>query len=188
MRGGLQKASFFGKRVVSRLTIKRLTSSALFFYFLYVIPAVANAKSFTLFFFSLSEVVSAEPFYKPVPKPRSSVLNKLVQLDKNLKGTVLKVSQTAERQRTPSDDSRSDSLSSPTHENLQCVSGERSPDESHSHDTPTASTGSPSQGDGEDGNFNSNPLVVPHQSLSIRVINTSTTSSLRLLSSSRSCF
>lgn len=117
---------------------------------------------FTLFFFLLSEVVSAEPIYKPVPKPRSSALDKLVQLVKTHKDTVSEVSQTVERHRTSSDVSCSDSLSSPTHENLQCMSGERSPDETHSNDTPPASTDSHSQGDSGDGNFNSTSLVVSH--------------------------
>ncbi len=116
----------------------------------------------TLFFFLLSEVVSAEPFYKPVPKPRSNVLDKLVQLVKTRKDTVLESSQTVERHRTPSDVSRSDSLSSPTREKLQCMSGERSPDETHSNDTPPSSTDSHSQGDSGDGNFNSKSLVVSH--------------------------
>lgn len=102
----------------------------------------------------LSEVVNAEPFYKPVPQPRSK---KTAQLDEARTDTVLEVSQS---HRTPSTDSHSD-----THENLQCVSGERSPDETHSKDTPPARTDSHSQGDSEDGNFNSNPqhlLVVLH--------------------------
>lgn len=104
----------------------------------------------------LSEVVNAEPFYKPVPQPRSK---KTAQLDETRTDTVLEVSQS---HRTPSTDSHSDSH---THENLQCVSGERSPDETHSKDTPPARTDSHSQGDSEDGNFNSNPqhlLVVLH--------------------------
>ncbi|XP_044215728.1 centrosomal protein of 162 kDa isoform X1 [Thunnus albacares] len=91
------------------------------------------------------EVVTAEPFYKPVPKPRSKAA------DKTHKDPVVEISPTVTRQRTPADDSCSDSLSSPTHENLQCASGERSPDETLSNDTPAASTDSLSQGDSEDG-------------------------------------
>lgn len=107
------------------------------------------------FLFLLSEVVSAEPFHKPVPKPRSKALDKLVDLDVMHKNTVLEVSQTVERQRTSSDDWHSASLSL-THDDHQCVSGQRSPDETHCNDTPPASTDS--QGDSEDGNFNSKPL------------------------------
>lgn len=121
-----------------------------------------SAMLFTLFFFLLSEVVSAEPFYKPVPKPRSNALDKLVQSVRTHKDTVLEVSQTVERHRTLSDVSRSDSLSSPSHENFQRMSGERNPDETHSNDTPPASTDSHSQSDSGDGNFNSHSLVVLH--------------------------
>ncbi|XP_030250867.1 centrosomal protein of 162 kDa isoform X6 [Sparus aurata] len=95
-----------------------------------------------------NNVVSAEPFHKPVPKPRSKALDKLVDLDVTHKNTVLEVSQTVERQRTSSDDWHSASLSL-THDDHQCVSGQRSPDETHCNDTPPASTDS--QGDSEDG-------------------------------------
>ncbi|XP_033497664.1 centrosomal protein of 162 kDa isoform X1 [Epinephelus lanceolatus] len=98
-----------------------------------------------------NNVVSAEPFYKPVPKPRCKAVDKPIQLDQTHKATVLEVSQTVKRHRTPSYGLCSDSQSSPTHENLQCVSGERSPDETHSDDTPPASTDSHSQGDSNDG-------------------------------------
>ncbi|KAL7394320.1 hypothetical protein ABVT39_024209 [Epinephelus coioides] len=98
-----------------------------------------------------NNVVSAEPFYKPVPKPRCKAVDKPIQLDQTHKATVLEVSQTVKRHRTPSYGSCSDSQSSLTHENLQCVSGERSPDETHSDDTPPASTDSHSQGDSNDG-------------------------------------
>ncbi|XP_039662293.1 centrosomal protein of 162 kDa isoform X2 [Perca fluviatilis] len=94
-----------------------------------------------------NNVVSAEPLYKPVPKPRCKAPDKPVQLDTTHKDAVLEVSQTAERHRTPS----YDSLSSPAQEILQCVSGERSPDETYSDDTLPASTESHSQGDSEDG-------------------------------------
>lgn len=118
-----------------------------------------------VFFSLLSEVDSAAPLSKPVPKPRSNAPDKQAQLAKTHKDTVLDVSQTVERHRTPSDVSRSNSLSSPTHENLQCTSGDGSPDATHSNDPPAVSTDSHSQGDSEDGNFFSNSLIVSHQSL-----------------------
>ncbi|XP_036931235.1 centrosomal protein of 162 kDa isoform X5 [Acanthopagrus latus] len=95
-----------------------------------------------------SNVVTAEPFYKPVPKPRSKAPDNLGHLDVTRKNTVLEVSQTVERQRTSSDDWHSASLSL-THDDHQCVSGQRSPDETRSNDTRPASTDS--QGDSEDG-------------------------------------
>ncbi|XP_035862158.1 centrosomal protein of 162 kDa isoform X3 [Sander lucioperca] len=94
-----------------------------------------------------NNVVSAEPLYKPVPKPRCKAPDKPVQLDTTHKDAVSEVSQTAERHRTPSDDS----LSSPAQESLRCVSGERSPDETYSDDTLPASTESHSQGNSDDG-------------------------------------
>ncbi|KAM7382365.1 hypothetical protein PAMP_002096 [Pampus punctatissimus] len=86
------------------------------------------------------EVVTAEPFYKPVPKPRRKAANK------THKHTVMEISQTMARERTPTDDFCSDSLSSPTHENIQNASGE-----TLSNDTTEASTDSHSQGNSEDG-------------------------------------
>ncbi|XP_034730618.1 centrosomal protein of 162 kDa isoform X2 [Etheostoma cragini] len=81
--------------------------------------------------------------YKPVPKPRCNAPDKPLQLDTTHTDAVSEVSQTADRHRTPSDDS----LSSPTQENLR----QRSPDETHSDDTLPPSTDSHSQGDSEDG-------------------------------------
>ncbi|KAM9352865.1 centrosomal protein of 162 kDa [Symphorus nematophorus] len=98
-----------------------------------------------------NDVVSTEPFYKPVPKPRSRALDKPVQLDETRGDPVSEVSQTVERHRTPSDDSRSDSVSSPTHENHQSESGDRSSDGTYSNDSTPATTDSLSQGDSEDG-------------------------------------
>ncbi|XP_076593751.1 centrosomal protein of 162 kDa isoform X3 [Chaetodon auriga] len=98
-----------------------------------------------------NDVVSAEPSHKPIPKPRSKALDKPLQLDENHKDRASEVPQTVERHRAPPDDSRSDSMSSSTHENLQCVSGETSHDETHSNDSPPASTDSQGQGDSEDG-------------------------------------
>lgn len=102
-----------------------------------------------MFSFLLSEVVSTEPFYKPVPKPRSKTLDKPAQLDKTQKHISPIVSQTLER--ASSDDSRSDSLSSPNHESLHCVSGGSSSEEAN--ETPSAMC----QGDGEAGNFSLTP-------------------------------
>lgn len=122
-----------------------------------VIPDLNGQFIIIPFFFLLAEVVRVEPFYKPVPKPRSKAP---LQLDETQKDTVVEVSQ--ERHRTPSNDSRFDSLSSSTLENLECESEERSPDETHSNYTPPASTDN-----SEDGNFNSKPFggvaLVPPQ-------------------------
>ncbi|KAK9513209.1 hypothetical protein VZT92_026761 [Zoarces viviparus] len=82
-----------------------------------------------------NNVVSAEPFYRPVPKPRCKASDKPVQLDTTHKDSALRGSRTAERHRTPSDGA--DSVSS--------VSGERSPDETLSDEAPPASTDSHSQ-------------------------------------------
>ncbi len=112
------------------------------------------------FFFLLSEVVNAEHFYKPVPKPRSGALDKLLRSDDTCKDTDVKVSRTVDRDRSPSDDSHSDRRNSRSHENLQCVSGATSPDETLFNDTPTASIDSLSQGDNDDGNSNSSPQTL----------------------------
>ncbi|XP_029307790.1 centrosomal protein of 162 kDa isoform X4 [Cottoperca gobio] len=83
----------------------------------------------------------AEAFYKPVPKPRCKPLDKPVQLDNTHRDAVVEVSQAVERHRTPSDGSDS----------LQCVSGERSPDETLSDDAAPASSDSQSPRDRGDG-------------------------------------
>lgn len=80
-----------------------------------------------------------EPFYKPVPKPRTKAVDKLIQLAKNQRHTVFEAN-------APSKDSTSDS----THENFECVSGESSLYETH----PSECDG-PFNGDCEDSNFNS---------------------------------
>lgn len=95
-------------------------------------------------------MASVEPFYKPIPKPRCKPLDKPVQSD-----TVPEVSQTVEKARTPSESSNSGVVSSSARENVPCVAGERSPNETHSNDTD-----SHSRGDSEDGNFNSDPPPV----------------------------
>ncbi|XP_075961466.1 centrosomal protein of 162 kDa isoform X1 [Anarhichas minor] len=87
-----------------------------------------------------NNVVSVEPFSRPVPKPRCKASDKPVQLDTTHKDTVLRGSRTVERHRTPSDGA--DSVSS---ENVPSVSGERSPDETLSDEAPPASTDSHSQ-------------------------------------------
>lgn len=124
------------------------------------IPDLTGHCLIIIFFVLLSEVVSAEPFHKPIPKPRSKALDKALLLDETHRDRDLEIPQTVERHRAPSDDSSSDSASSPTRGNLQCVSGEGSHDETHSNDSPPASAGSHSQGDGDDGNFSSNPQTL----------------------------
>ncbi|XP_051810912.1 centrosomal protein of 162 kDa isoform X2 [Acanthochromis polyacanthus] len=96
-----------------------------------------------------NEDFGRESFYKPVPKPCCSAPNKLVISEESHKSTVLEDSQTVERHKAPSDDLCSHSLSRSMHESLQCVSGERSPDDIT--ETPPATTDSLSQGDSEDG-------------------------------------
>lgn len=91
-----------------------------------------------------------EPSYKPVPKPRCKPLDKPVQSD-----AVSEVSQTVEKARTPSEGSSSDVLSRSARENVPCAPGESNPNETHSNDT-----NSHSEGDSEDGNFNSDPPPV----------------------------
>ncbi|XP_067367219.1 centrosomal protein of 162 kDa isoform X3 [Channa argus] len=98
-----------------------------------------------------NEVVCVEHFYKPVSKPRCRDLDKPVQLDKTHKDTVLEPSQTVKRARTPVEDLSSDALMSSTPEKPQCISGESSPDRTHSGRTSPASTNSHSQWDTEKG-------------------------------------
>lgn len=117
-------------------------------------------KLFTYCPFLLSKVASADPFYKPVPRPRNKALEKPARLDRTHKETV------SQRHRSPFADLRSDTLNSL--ENLQHVSGNRSPDESRCKAPSPTSTGSLSQGDSEDGNLDSNPqniVVVLHETL-----------------------
>lgn len=112
------------------------------------------------FSFLLSKVASADPFYKPVPQPRSKALEKPAHLDETHKEKV------SQRHRTPFADSRSDTLNSL--ENLRYVSGNGSLDVSRCKATSPASTDSLSQGDSEDGNLDShtqNIVVVLHETL-----------------------
>ncbi|XP_035808762.2 centrosomal protein of 162 kDa isoform X3 [Amphiprion ocellaris] len=96
-----------------------------------------------------NEDFSRESFNKPVPKPRCNAPDKPIISEESHKSTVLGDSQTVERHKAPSDDLCSHSLSRSMHESLQCVTGERSPDDIT--ETPPASTDSLSQGDSEDG-------------------------------------
>lgn len=129
-------------------------------------------KLFHYFPFLLSKVARADPFYKPVPQPRSKTLERPAHLDKTHKEKV------SQRHRTPFADLRSDTLNSL--ENLQYVSGNRSPDESRFKATSPLSTDSLSQGDSEDGNSESHPpkhrgsvawdpLAVEHHLMSLTV-------------------
>ncbi|KAK1895901.1 hypothetical protein KUDE01_021352, partial [Dissostichus eleginoides] len=93
-----------------------------------------------------TNVVSADPVYKPVPKPRRKALDEPIQSDNTHTDAVLAVCQTVERHRTPSDGS--DSRSSPT---LPSDSGERSPEDTLSDDPPAVSSHSHSQRDSGDG-------------------------------------
>ncbi|KAJ4931165.1 hypothetical protein JOQ06_025463 [Pogonophryne albipinna] len=93
-----------------------------------------------------TNVVSADPVYKPVPKPRRKALDEPIQSDNTHTDAVLEVCQTVERHRTPSDGS--DSRSSPT---LPSDSGERSPEDTLSDDPPAVSSHSHSQRDSGDG-------------------------------------
>uniref|UniRef100_A0A3P8THR2 Centrosomal protein of 162 kDa n=1 Tax=Amphiprion percula TaxID=161767 RepID=A0A3P8THR2_AMPPE len=96
-----------------------------------------------------NEDFSRESFNKPVPKPRCNAPDKPIISEESHKSTVLGDSQTVERHKAPSDDLCSHSLSRSMHESLQCVTGERSPDDIT--ETPPASTDSLSQGASEDG-------------------------------------
>lgn len=100
-----------------------------------------------LLFLLLSEVVSADPVYKPVPKPRRKALDEPIQSDNTHTDAVSEVCQTVERHRSPSDGTGS--RSSPTD------SGERSPEDTLSDGPPAVSSHSRSQRDGGDGNRNS---------------------------------
>ncbi|XP_029927766.1 centrosomal protein of 162 kDa isoform X2 [Myripristis murdjan] len=88
-------------------------------------------------------VICVESSLKPVPKPRSKALDMLVELEKTHKAKL------EARHGSPVDDS--DSQRSPTRENPQSASGERSSDETSSNDSSPACSDSDSQGSSENG-------------------------------------
>ncbi|KAK5922919.1 hypothetical protein CgunFtcFv8_020143 [Champsocephalus gunnari] len=93
-----------------------------------------------------TDVVSADPVYKPVPTPRRKALDEPMQSDNTRTDAVSEVCHTAERHRSPSDGTGS--RGSPS---LPSDPGGSSPADPLSDGPPAGSAHSHSQGDGGDG-------------------------------------